>query len=667
MPLKNLNKEQHLAATTKSGHNLIIASAGTGKTSTIVGRIAHLLKTGISPNDILLLTFTNKASIEMIQRLETFFDKNITKEIEAGTFHAVAYRYLKDREKILLKKPSELKTLFRSIYNSRNFSYIDKNPPYKADYLYDLISLSINSYSGNFGDFIANRNEEHRIYCDIYNDVFLEFLELKKEYNYVSYDDLLILYRDKAKENNLKYYEVLVDEYQDTNYLQNSIIENINKQSLFCVGDYDQSIYAFNGSDINIIASFKDKYTNTNIFSLNKNYRSSKKIVEIANKVIENNPRIYPKMLEVLKDKIDSKVKVFEFDDIKEQYRYIANHIAQSRTSLKDIAIIFRNNTSSMYMEAALRELNINCKKRGGRSFFESKEIALLINILTLFFNKKDMMAFVNIISMGVTESIARDIYDCLILLGDGNIKNGLIKPKDIKTPYQNKFKNTQLGLFDDFFIKEDSARFNKYLSNNFKSHILLSHPKITQKQAIFLDKFYTLMEYDKLRLESLFKYILNSEFFTNIKTIIATDRLKYKYKTIVSNQLNEAIEIIDKKISILHQMSKSYDDLPRFLNSITLNSAESSSGEGVNLLTIHASKGLEFEDVYIIDLMDGRFPNIKLISKSGSLEEERRLFYVATTRAKTNIYFSFAHYDNNKNISYAPSIFLKEANLLNN
>lgn len=667
MPLRLLNKEQLSAANAPFGHNLIIASAGTGKTSTIVGRIAHLLQSGISADKIMLLTFTNKASSEMIMRLESYFPKDILKDIQAGTFHAIAYRYLKEHHKVLLKQPRELKVLLRSIYNNRVFNEIAQTPPYKADYLYDLFSLYLNSFDGNFSDFIIQRNKEHEAYAPIYDDVFNEFMDLKKQYNYASYDDLLILYRDTITQDTLSLKEILVDEYQDTNYLQNSIILSIKAESLFCVGDYDQSIYAFNGSDIGIIASFKDRFSNARIFSLTKNYRSSAKILDIANKVIANNVRIYPKYIEVLKDREDSRVEVFSFNDTKEQYQYIAKHISTSATSLLQTAIIFRNNISSDYMEASLRELGISVRKKGGRSFFESREISLFIDILNLFFNKKDMMAFVNVLSIGsgIGESLAKDIYDCLIFLGNGNIKDGLLNPKDTNKPYQNKLRNTQLGLFDDIFIQEDRARFDKYLSSDFASHLLLSHPKLNQKSAVFINKFYKLFLIKQTNLNGLFRDVMRSNFFSEIKEALSVSRVKNKYKSINDTKLKEEKENIDKKVEILYNLSKSYNDLGRFLNSITLNSAESSSGEGVNLLTIHASKGLEFDDVYVIDLMDGRFPNMKLISKTGSLEEERRLFYVATTRARYNIYFSFAYKDWAKNTNYTPSIFLKEAQLI--
>lgn len=667
MPLSSLNAEQLSAVNAPFGENLIIASAGTGKTSTIVGRIAKLLKDSINPRDILLLTFTNKAANEMISRLERYFHNDITKQINAGTFHAVAYRYLKEHSNIALKQPRELKILLKSVLNLRKFS--DEAPHYKAEYLYDLMSLFLNTVDSSdftkyitFGDFILAKNPAQEAHIAIYDDVFLEFMELKKYYHYVSYDDLLLCYKDEILSQGIGFCEVLVDEYQDTNALQNSIITAFKKQSLFCVGDYDQSIYAFNGADIGIISSFDKRYKNARIFSLNKNYRSSKKILNIANKVIENNPRIYPKNLEVANDSKDSNIEVLKFKELKEQYNFIAKHIAQTSQNIKlsEIAVIFRNNTSSDFIETHLREFGIKCKKKGAKSFFESREITLFIDMLNLFANRADMMAFVHIISNGfqIGEVLAKEIYEALSMLGDGDIIKGLLTPKKIANPYKRRSRNENLGLFDEIFLKEDAKRFNHLLSQNFASHPLLCHPKINAKNAVFLDRFYQLFLFKSSDLREIFCHIKKSEFFSDLKTQIAKTRNKD------SNDLDEIIANIDKKIDILWNLAQKYDNIAHFLNQIILNGAESSSGEGINLLTIHASKGLEFESVYIIDLMDGRFPNFKLMAKTGSLEEERRLFYVATTRAKRNLYFCFAYNDISKNVSYVPSVFLKEAGL---
>ena len=276
MPLTNLNLEQKDAATAPAGHNLIIASAGTGKTSTIVGRIAHLFSQGIEPEEILLLTFTNKAAEEMIERVARSFGEKKAKSIQAGTFHAIAYKYLKEKRNIALKKPHELRTLFKSIAEKRVFLDKDEVQPYSAQYLYEIYSLYLNaSKNQTFGEWLELRAPAQVRYITIYEGIFDEFDKLKASFNYADFNDLLLLYREEMRASPTPYKEILCDEYQDTNPLQDSILDALDPRSLFCVGDYDQSIYAFNGADISIIANFTQKYPDAKVFTLSKNYRSS--------------------------------------------------------------------------------------------------------------------------------------------------------------------------------------------------------------------------------------------------------------------------------------------------------------------------------------------------------------------------------------------------------
>ena len=186
MSLSTLNAQQKEASEAPCGHNLIIASAGTGKTSTIVGRISHLLQNGITPNEILLLTFTNKAAQEMLARLAMKFDSKIIQQIEAGTFHAVAYRYLKSKESVILKQPKELKVLFKSLYDKRIFLNASCVSPYGANYLYDLFSLYFNAtINEDFKSWLERKNSEQLQYVEIYLDVWEEFKALKNEYHYM--------------------------------------------------------------------------------------------------------------------------------------------------------------------------------------------------------------------------------------------------------------------------------------------------------------------------------------------------------------------------------------------------------------------------------------------------------------------------------------------------
>lgn len=405
MPLSNLNEEQHRSATCKLGHNLTIASAGTGKTSTIVGRIGHLLQNGTKPEQILLLTFTNKAAAEMINRVAKFFDDETARAIISGTFHSVSYKLLKKSEKnITLKQPNELKTLFKSIYEKRVFVDQDDTKPYDGGYLYDIYSLFLNSsYDENFEDWLETKNSEQKKHSLIYQDVVDEFNNLKKKYGYVNFDDLLLQMLQLQKESEFNFTEILVDEYQDTNPLQGKILDGFKPKSLFCVGDYDQSIYAFNGSDIGIISSFDKRYTDGDIFTLDKNYRSTAPILNLANKVIQHNPRIYEKSLKVVRKDETHIPKLLKFDELYLQYEYIAKQILKSYTKRDDIAIIYRNNSSADGIEANLRDMGIACKRKGGHSFFDSREIKVILDIIFFMENPNDMMAFIHIVEYGKT------------------------------------------------------------------------------------------------------------------------------------------------------------------------------------------------------------------------------------------------------------------------
>ena len=668
LPLSTLNKEQLQAAKAPFGHNLVIASAGTGKTSTIVGRIAYLLQNGIKPEEILLLTFTNKAANEMKDRISSFIPS--AKKIEAGTFHAVSYRWLKKLDNnIVLKTPKDMKILFKSIYEKRDFNRLGyEEKPYGANYLFDVYSLFLNSNETSFENWLLKRAPHQKDYILIYEDIIDEFEETKKKYNLVDFNSLLIKMIEKLDQGIYNpYKEVLVDEYQDTNPLQNRLIEALKQNSLFCVGDYDQSIYAFNGADINIISTFDKRYPDAKIFTLKKNYRSYGEILTIANKVIKNNPRIYPKELEVTRGYSGEYPKLLIYDNTFEEYKDIAEKILKSPVKRDEIAILFRNNSSADAIEATLREKGIECKRKGGISFFESKEIKIVLDILTFLINPKDLMAFIHIFeyAKGIGNAIASDMYEALEILGDGDIIKGFLNPSKEKKVFQKKKTSLQLGLFDDFIQLGSISKFkNLNFSEDFLKNPLLKHPKLTEEGALFLYDFYNFLKKVKKykNPNSIFNELINSNLLDKIIKSLATARSKDKNGKVNNEKYEESKIKIKNKIQILGNLLKKYTDLEKFINAMVLGANEMSEGRGVNLLTVHASKGLEFKEVYVVDMMEGRFPNIKLSKPAGGIEEERRLFYVAVTRAKDRLFFAFAKKDLIKNIKYQPSRFLKEA-----
>ncbi|MDU9703587.1 ATP-dependent helicase [Helicobacter pylori] len=664
-----LNPEQLKAAKALKGHNLVIASAGTGKTSTIVGRILYLLDNGIKPEEILLLTFTNKASNEMIARVAKYFKSS--SKIEAGTFHAVAYRYLKEHyPNLSLKQPKELRKLLESIVDTKNAIDDDKKP-YTSQHLYALYSLYTNALKQeDFSAWLSSKNPEHTPYAALYENILDEFENTKKKHNYIDYNDLLLLFKQAMLERPSPYKEVLCDEFQDTNPLQESILDAINPPSLFCVGDYDQSIYAFNGADISIISNFTQKYKNAQVFTLTKNYRSSKEILDLANQVIQRNERIYPKNLEVVKSGKFNKPTLLNYNDNIAQCQDIAKRIVM-RKNFKEVAVIFRNNASADQLEAALRSYNVPSKRKGSTSFFESKEVALALDICALLFNPKDIMAAIHILSYisDIGSNTAKDIHEALMLLGNGDLKLALTHPNKEAKIYTKKKEITSMGLFEEIFALENSSRFNSVIDKAFHSHPVLMHPKISLNGAKMLSDFFIL--YTKAPIHSpsaLIKHILESAFFQTFKTRLLKERSKNKDGSYNEFKKLQAQKRFNEKMDLLSSLAKNYQNLGRFLNGTLIGSSEATQGEGVNLLSVHASKGLEFKDVYIIDLMEGRFPNHKLMNTGGGIEEERRLFYVAITRAKENLWLSYAKNElreNAKPKEHKPSVFLYEAGLL--
>ncbi len=673
MPLANLNAQQLKAATTPLGANLVIASAGTGKTSTIVGRIAHLLKNGVEPSTIILLTFTNKAAGEMIARLEKFFPAQLISQIESGTFHAIGYRWLKSAyPNISLKQPNELRTLFRSIYERRAFKRLGLPiEPFSASHLYDQYNLYQNATLESFEAWFGNKYEEHKILMDIYLGIVDEYEATKEEYGFLSFNDLLLKTREYVANVRPTITEVLVDEYQDTNTLQGALIDDLCSQSLFCVGDYDQSIYAFNGANIENISTFDKRYPNATIHTLTKNYRSSSAILALANRVIEHNERIYPKSLEVVRQGEFSKPKLLIYDELFAQYQSIALAIKESPTPFGDVAVIFRNNSSADGIEASLRELSVPSRRKGGTSFFDAKEIKFLLDALALLNNPKDMMAFIHIFeyAKNVGSALSREFFTSMVHFGKGNALRGLLEPIEKELPKFNPTKNVQLGLFDDDLEIGSQARFaSMAIYDAIKRHPLLKHPRITHEGVTFLNYFYELMMQvsPSNPPASILRKAIDSRLYRYVVETLALSRARLKNGEIDEERKKQAIERIERKAKLLLDLAKHYQELGRFINAMILGGNELSEGEGVNLLSVHASKGLEFRDVYVVDLMDGRFPNRKLAAKSGSdINEERRLFYVAVTRARDNLYLSLAKYDKIKKTEFEPSVFLHEAKMI--
>ena len=335
--------------------------------------------------------------------------------------------------------------------------------------------------------------------------------------------------------------------------------------------------------------------------------------------------------------------------------------------SAENIAVIFRNNSSADGIELALREQGVPSVRKESVSFFDSLEVRAFCAMMALIINPKDIMAFMSLLeySKGVGSALSKEIFDSLLKLGGGDLIKGFLEP-DLSINLQKAHKkNAQLGLFDDIEVLASPKRFD--LQSEFNSHPILTLPKINEFGAKNLEKLYHFIKKARqIRVSSEFvECILQNEFFKEICEILATKRATNKATLKVDlTRKDENLEKIVRKMAVLKELTKDYSDIYKYYNFLTLGANEMSNGKGVNLLSIHASKGLEFELVFVVDLAQNRFPNSKLMAMGGSLEEERRLFYVAVTRAKNTLILSYAKYDKIKKAHYKPSCFLVEAGL---
>jgi len=280
-------------------------------------------------------------------------------------------------------------------------------------------------------------------------------------------------------------------------------------------------------------------------------------------------------------------------------------------------------------------------------------------------------MAFIHLFEFakGVGSAMAKELYIALKTLGHGSMFYGLYAPDEsLKNPFEKRKLNHQLGLFDDFVELGAVGKYAKLgFEEKFMKNPVLKHPKLTKESATFVHNFYLLFR-DLKGVKSPSKVvsmITASDLFMYISDVLATKRAQLKDGSIDEKQKSEALTRIERKNILLKELCKPYTEHERFLNAMILGSSDLTQGEGVNLLSVHASKGLEYKEVYVVDLMDGRFPNRKLMVRGGSLDEERRLFYVAVTRAKDILYLSYAKYDKIKKQSFVASQFLYEAGLV--
>lgn len=632
---KDLNEEQFRAVTEGDGYCLVLAGAGSGKTRTIIYRVAYLLEKGVSPENILLLTFTNKAAREMIERAKSLLGEEKFFPW-AGTFHSVANRILRQHpEEIGYKKnftildSGDSLDVMKTCFKSAGIDRKDRRFP-SPQVFAGILSFARNSEKP-LSEVLDEKNDHWLgIAADLEN-LADDYSRRKISANAMDFDDLLVNWRElltKNSELKKKYSEtfryILVDEYQDTNRVQAAIINLLARENgnLLVVGDDAQSIYSFRAAEIENILDFKTQYPDAKIFKLETNYRSTPDILRVANKVIEKNFNQHQKTLRsVLPPHVPPCSVVLS--DGKKEAEYVAEKILELRgdgMSLRDIAVLFRAAFHSQMLEMELTKRGISYEYRGGLRFFERAHIKDAVAFLRIFHNQKDEVAWNRVLNMqpGIGPSAAIQIISLL----------KSIQSPDWSLPEENKdfvsWKKITNGLSPRY-----SQAWNGFLSICAK---ITLEPEFAPARMI------------QALLESPFVDFLRSEY----------------------QDYRERVEDLKQ----LAYFAGTQKDLAHFLSEVSLQENYSLFGrqkedgkDRLVLSTVHQAKGLEWQAVFIINLLDGQFPHDRAI-REGGLEEERRLFYVAITRAKKMLFLTHSLYGGFGSASCNPSVFLSEAEM---
>ncbi len=605
--LKNeLNPEQFRAVTTTEGAILIIAGAGSGKTRVITFRIAHMLDKGIPQSQILALTFTNKAAKEMADRIKDLTQRKL-QNLTVSTFHAFGVRVLRSEiEKLGYRENF-------SIYDETDRVALIKECGRELKYSQEAMDIYM---IGNLISNIKTGRKNWDTQNDMYRPLYESYQEGLKLYNAVDFDDLIVLPIKLFRENpdvlakyKERYKYIMVDEFQDTSHQQYELMHLLADKNVAVVGDDDQSIYSWRGADYQNIINFEKDFKVTEI-RLEQNYRSTETILEAANGVISHNTNRKEKKLWSKKG-VGKPIEIFMPENETDEADFIAETIlgisAEEKRKYDDFCILIRANTQSRFIEEAFLENNIPYTMSGGTSFFERKEIKDIISYLRVISNHDDDINLIRIINTprrGIGRAAIQLLNDEAELQGCTmwNAMISLIQRQD--SPASDT-------------IKEDLQTFIDLIENH-RTKLLSGRGLAGKVRQLVEDinyKDHLLTEYSKSEKAVRFK-MLNIESLINSMETWEND----------PDNTNPNIFTYLNRITLL-----SRDDMDD----------ENDKGK-VNLMTIHASKGLEFPVVFIAGVEEGLIPHARSVEENGGdVEEERRLFYVAITRAHDKLLIS--------------------------
>ena len=640
--LSELNERQREAVLHINGPLMIVAGAGSGKTKVLTTRVAHLMANGIDAFNILALTFTNKAAKEMKERVEKILGSREARNLYIGTFHSVFARILRGEghrlgypSNFTIYDTDDAKSVVKTVINELNLD--DKH--YKPNIVYNRISSAKNALVGpaEYANDYYLQQEDMRSNRPAIAQIYSAYVKRCFKNGAMDFDDLLLKFYELLKnfpeslskyQHKFKY--ILIDEYQDTNPAQYEIIKLLGAmhENVCVVGDDAQSIYSFRGATIQNILQFQKDYDEVTIVKLEQNYRSTQSILNVANEIIKNNKGQIPKALwtensegekiRLARTMTDNDEGKFVADTIQEQK--LRNHFAN-----KDFAILYRTNAQSRAFEESLRRMGIAYTIYGGISFYQRKEIKDYLAYLRLIVNPKDEEALKRIINYPA-RGIGKTSVDKAILFAN---ENNIPMWEVLEKAKQLGFKATTLESIENFvtMIKSFASMLQKQNAYEVAFHV--------GKQTNFVRELFN----DKST-EGVARY-------ENIQELL--------------NSLKEWVESPDTEEGEVGEKS-----LGAYLQQITLLTdvdEKDPNADTVKVMTIHAAKGLEFPVVFVAGVEEMLFPNALSINTREELEEERRLFYVAITRAKHKLWITYANtrYRFGSLVQNEPSRFIDE------
>ena len=636
--LKDLNEAQLNAVLKTDGPSMVIAGAGSGKTRVLTYKIVHLVENGVDPFEILALTFTNKAAREMKLRISSMIGESESKNIWMGTFHSVFAKILRfEAHKIGFTSDF---TIYDTQDSERLISSIIKEKALDKDvYRPKSIRNRISSLKNNFitvNGYFANNElveSDNLSRKPETGNIYKEYSERLIKSNSMDFDDLLMKtnellnnYPEVLAKYQEKFKYILVDEYQDTNNSQYLIVKSLSDkyQNICVVGDDAQSIYSFRGANINNIINFRNDYDEVEVFRLEQNYRSTKNIVNAANSVIDHNKNKIEKEVWTDNDFGDRVEVRANESDIAEARSLCQKIVSLNNTNFSNIAILYRTNAQSRPIEDSLRLNKIPYQIFGGVSFYNRKEIKDVLAYLRLIVNSSD------------EESLKRIINYPARGIGQVTINKIILAAKKYDlTLYDTIQKNNELsiGLSNSVLIK--------------------------------LQNFIDLIDVFKIQNQKLNAFDLTKEVIEKVKII---DELKKDDSPEGISRVENVQELLNGIRDFIEDQKElvdSNDKLSEFLSTVSLSTdfdIENEDQDRVSLMTLHLSKGLEFKHVFIVGLEEDLFPSALSYNTRSELEEERRLFYVGITRAKENLYLSYA----NSRYRWGKLIYCEESRFLN-